>query len=342
MTPVHNSRVLFNKIPTGYPIPGETTVYDDTPTIDLDNVALNGGVLLKTIALSIDPHMRGKMRDASIKSYSAAYEVAKPLSNYGVAKVLRSESHKFQPGDFVVGLIDFEKYTVRNDVDALLLINNKFNLPLHSFLGACGSRGQTAYYAWREFVKPNPGDTAFVSTGAGAVGAVFVQLAKEAGYKVIASAGSEKKVEFLKSIGTDVAFNYKTEKTADVLQKHGPVHIYFDNVGGETLEAALSNMADFGLIIACGMASGYNSAPYHVKNLMSIVAKRLTIRGFIASDFHGKYRDEFFQEIPPKYAQGHLKIMEENIIGLENAEEAIVSVQKGTNWGKVVVIVADA
>lgn len=162
---------------------------------------------------------------------------------------------------------DYQHYEVRDDPSAFRVIENKENLPWTAYLGVLGMPGKTADFGWREFSNAKEGDIAFVTAGAGPVGQLVIQLAKLEGLKVIASAGSDEKVEYLKTLGADVVFNYKTNKTTDVLAKEGPIDVFWDNVGGETLEAAIENAAVGARFIECGMISVYNATgePYNVK-----------------------------------------------------------------------------
>ncbi|EPS92449.1 hypothetical protein FOMPIDRAFT_1056866 [Fomitopsis schrenkii] len=150
--------------------------------------------------------------------------------------------------------------------------------------------GATAHHAWLELANAKPGETAFVTAAAGPVGATVVQIAKAAGLKVIASAGSEAKVEFVRSLGADVVFNYKTENTRAVLEREGGIDVYWDNVGGESLEAALDAAHRYARFIECGMISGYNSEPYAVKTLGHVVTKELRLSGFIVGSLYHKVR----------------------------------------------------
>ena len=263
----------------GYPEPGKTTVYDESETIDLDNAALNGGFLVKTLYLSIDPYLRGKMRDPTVESYSVcpvvlmrfrsfasdpspqpAYLKGKPLDNYGVGIVLRSENAQVKAGDHVYGTfrecsvhtslllltysrLAFVQYFILPSLDGFRVLENKEGLPWSVYLGVAGMPGQTAWAAWKEYARVQPGDVVFVTAAAGPVGSFVVRLAKADGLKVIASAGSDEKCAFVKSIGADVVFNYKKQKPADVLAREGPINIYWDNVGGESLDAALQYAA---------------------------------------------------------------------------------------------------
>ncbi|KAH9832054.1 uncharacterized protein C8Q71DRAFT_279574 [Rhodofomes roseus] len=345
MAPVRNSRVIFNEIPSGYPEPGKTVVYDVSPKIDPYAVPLNGGFLVKILVLSIDPYMRGRMRDPSIESYQPAFPLGQPIDNFGVGLVVRSENPAIKVGQHLYGFYDFQEYSVYRDLTELRrarVLDNEQTLPWSAYLGVCGMPGQTAFYAWNEFSRAKKGDVVFVTAGAGPVGSTVIQLAKQAGCKVIASAGSEEKIAFLKSIGTDVAFNYKTEKTLDVLLREGPINIYWDNVGGESLEAALEAAAWHARFIMCGMISSYNSVDDHpVKNLSQIFAKSLTLHGFTVAVLHDKYVDRFYAEVPRMVAEGKIRFKEDVSRGLESAGEAILEVQKGRNKGKMVILVAE-
>ncbi|KAG9316551.1 alcohol dehydrogenase [Chiua virens] len=359
MAPTTNARAIFNEVPTDYPVPGRTVVYDTTQTIDLENVPLNGGILLKTLVLSIDPYLRGRMRDSTVKSYNVPFQLGQPLQNYGVGVVLRSETPAFNPGDHVSGILSFEEYSVVTHIGAFMItkIENKHNLPWSVFVGAVGMPGATAYSGWKEYAQAKKGEVAFISTGAGAVGSLVIQIAKRDGLKVIASAGSDEKVAFMKELGADVVFNYKTTKASEVLEKEGPIDVYWDNVGGETLEAALAVAAKNARFIECGMISGYNTKPYPVmvslrseslgpslythQNLMQIISREIKIYGFIVHSIHSKHKDAFDVEMPALIASGELKFKEDISKGLQSAGETILAVQKGTNTGKSVIVVAD-
>ncbi|KAF7971147.1 hypothetical protein HWV62_21956 [Athelia sp. TMB] len=359
MAHVINGRHLFNKVPTGYPIPGETTVWDESQKIDLENVPLNGGFLLKVLVVSIDPYQRGRMRDAAIKGYTVSQnhshtiiyahtkssphtssasrsspnaialsvltDTVNSLSNFGVAVVLRSENPAFKKGDHLYGGVYFQQYIVSDKVDNYRILENKEGLPWSAYVGAAGMPGKTAWFAWKEWANSQKGETVFVSGGAGPVGSLVIQLAKLEGLKVIASAGSDDKVAFLKEIGTDIAFNYKTESTKEVLEREGPINIYWDNVGGETLDLALANAATHARFI----------------NIRNIVSCQIKMYGFIVSDLAHKYEEAFYKEIPAKLAKGQLIFKEDQTKGLEHAGQGILDVQTGKNNGKKVIIVAE-
>ncbi|KAJ7210029.1 NAD-P-binding protein [Mycena pura] len=333
MAPTTNTRVLFASIPKDFPIPGETTVYDTSQQIDLEHVPLNGGFLIKTLVLSIDPYMRGRMRAPKTKSYSTPFTLGAPLAGYGVGVVLRSEASDVAPGKYVYGdSIPHQQYAVLANMDRFNFLERDPKLPWTVYVGAAGMPGKTAYMGWKEFSRAKKGETAFITTGAGPVGSMVIQLAKRDGLKVIASAGSEEKVKFMKSIGADVAFNYKTTDTREVLAREGPIDIYWDNVGGDIFDAALEHANIFGRFLMCGMISGYNTGHEPTKNMHLTFGKSLTINGILHSHLLHKHNAEFYSKIPALLANGEIKYTEEVHHGLESVGEAIL---------RVVIVVAE-
>ncbi|KAF8157829.1 alcohol dehydrogenase [Crassisporium funariophilum] len=342
MAPVTNGRVIFKSIPEGFPEPGKTTVFDGSQKIDLENVPLNGGFLLKVLELSVDPYMRGRMRDPKKDSYVPAFTIGEPLSNHGIGVVVRSENSGVKSGDFVYGFLEYQNYQIIKSMDGMRVIKNAEKLPLSTYVGVLGMPGKTAYMAWKEYSRAQKGQTVFVSGGAGPVGSLVIQLAKLDGCKVIGSAGSEEKVKFMKECGADVAINYKTEKTLEILQKEGPLNIYWDNVGGETLDAALETAAINAIFIECGMISGYNSGGKPVTKLENVFAKSLNMHGFIVHRLEHKYLEEFYNVMTPKVVSGQIKHREDVYSGLDKAGDVILAVQQGKNKSKAVIHVADA
>ncbi|KXN83392.1 Zinc-type alcohol dehydrogenase-like protein PB24D3.08c [Leucoagaricus sp. SymC.cos] len=336
MAPVTNGRVLFTSIPTGYPEPGKTTVYDKSQTIDLDHVKLNGGFLVKTLYLSVDPYFRARMREPHVESYLPAFNIGQPIDGYGVGVVLRSEHPGVKKGDYIYGLFQHQQYNIYPNLDMVNVINNKYCLSLSAFIGPAGMPGKTAYMAWKKYSHVKKGSTVFVSAGAGPVGSVVIQLAKMDGARVIASAGSAEKVQFMKEIGADVVFDYKTTSTKEVLQKEGPIDIYWDNVGGDTLSAALDAAAINAIFIICGMISGYNTGGVPVRNLDQIFSKSLTVHGFIVIRLEAEYDEEFYEVMPKAIAEGKIKWREEVWEGIDKVGDAILAIQKGENKAKTV------
>ncbi|KAL0961160.1 hypothetical protein HGRIS_006132 [Hohenbuehelia grisea] len=347
MAPITNGRLIFKEAPgpDEYPIPGKTTAYDESKTIDLENVALNGGFLVKVLVLSIDPFLRGRMSvpKGLEKLYPPALKPGEPLQNSGIGIVLRSEHTSVKQGDHVYGRISFEQYLIFPNLNGIEVLKNEANIPISNYLGVAGSPGLTAYAAWKEFIKPKGNEVVYVSTGAGPVGSTVAQLAKRDGLKVIASAGSDEKVKFMQEIGVDVPFNYKTTDIKEILAKEGGIDIYWDNVGGETLDAAIDASHPNARILACGMISGYNSPDsLAIKNIFQIIPKSITIHGFNVPALAPKYIAEFRKEVPGLIAHGELKVLEHITKGLDKAGHALLDVLTGKNIGKSILIVAEA
>ncbi|KAF9970465.1 hypothetical protein BGZ73_006818 [Actinomortierella ambigua] len=342
-----NTTVYYTKVPTEYPLPGEHLVvkHDD----HFQPVLNDGDILLRNLCISLDPYMRGRMRDPAVKSYVPAYEINKPLESRVVAEVIESKNPAFPVSSIVVGMADFAQLAVvrKDKLASFRVLPNARDerIPLSAWVGVLGGPGLTSYGALKAIGKPKPGETIFISAAAGAVGQLVGQLAKLEGLHVIGSAGSDDKVAYLKEIGFDYAFNYKTSNTLDELHKAAPngVDIYFENVGGETLDAVLTVMNVHGRIIACGMISQYNTTErYGVKNLPLVVSKRLTIQGFIQTDFIKDYGADFERDITDMLVKNKIVYRVTEVQGIEAGPEAFYGMLKhGSNTGKLVVRVAD-
>merc|ERR1711974_402370 len=210
--------------------------------------------------------MRGKMREAGTKSYSPPFPIDQPMTSLALAKVLKSKNDKFKEGDIVRLGDAMSEYAVVPEayLGMAVVINNQHNIDIAHYIGALGMPGLIAYSSFYDIGKPKKGETIFISAASGAVGQLVGQLAKHEGLKVIGSVGDDKKKDYITNdLGFDGAFNYKNEKPADALARLAPngVDIYYENVGGEHLEAAINAMNNFGRIIACGMISQYNTKP---------------------------------------------------------------------------------
>ncbi|KAJ1301159.1 hypothetical protein OPQ81_003570 [Rhizoctonia solani] len=344
MSPTKNSAAVFNSVPKGYPVLNETIV-NRSSTIDLENVPLSGGILAKTVYLSIDPYLRGRMREASSQGNVNEFIIGKPIWNFGIAKVIRSEKDGVHPGNFLyVHDLPFQEYNILKAEHPIRVIKEEPGIPLSAYIGVLGMPGQTAFYGLEVVGKPVKGETIFVSSGASAVGSLVVQLAKAKGLKVIASVGSDDKVNFLKSLGTDVVFNYKKENVADVLAKEGPIDIYWDNVGGSTLEAALDACNTGARVVVCGAISQYNvSEPYRIKNVTNILFKRLRVEGFFVTvgeqEYEGQMNNptKFLGALIPLIQSGQIKWSEQVFKGIDGVEKGIIAVQMGSNTAKVVI-----
>jgi NADPH-dependent curcumin reductase CurA len=293
-------------------------------------------VLVRNLFMSVDPYMRGRMNDR--KSYAPPFELGKPLTGGAVGDVIESRAPEFKPGDVVTSNFGWREYFVASPKD-LHAVSREIQ-PLSAYLGALGMTGVTAWVGLN-LVDVKAGDVVFISGAAGAVGNVAGQLAKLRGCRVIGSAGSAEKVRVLREeCGFDGAFNYKTGAVPEQLNREAPegIDVYFDNVGGETLEAALTCLRVHGRIVACGGISGYNAeAPRPgPSNLFNIITKRLTMKGFIVSDWLNRL-PEFEQEVGAYFKAGKVKNMETVVHGIDRAVPAFLGLFQGQNIGKMVV-----
>ncbi|KAJ7609806.1 hypothetical protein FB45DRAFT_1066400 [Roridomyces roridus] len=348
MSPVPNARVLFNAIPQGVPTPGQTTVYDSSQSIDLESHPLNGGFLIKTLVLSIDPGMRTRMRSTEEKSYATAFEIGQPLEGFGIGVVLRSENPDVAVGKYLQGrgFLHQQYFVLPSLPFGMFFLDRHPALPLTTYVGALGLPGKTAWAGWKDYSRAKKGETVFVPSGASAVGTMVIQLAKLDGLKIIASAGSEEKVEFLRKLGVDVAFNYKTVDTRGVLEREGPIHIYWDSVGGETFNAALDNAAVGARFMECGQMTTLNSVGSHaitIENPMAIFGKSVSIHFITSFLIIPKHLEEFNRVVPAALVAGTLLRSPEDVRhGLECVGEMIRAVQSGETRGKAVVVLGEA
>ncbi|MEV2214786.1 NADP-dependent oxidoreductase [Streptomyces sp. NPDC050997] len=297
-----------------------------------------GQVLVRNKYLSVDPYMRGRMSAA--KSYVAPFELGKAMQGGAVGEVVASEAEGIAVGDHVLHFGGWREYAtfdakqaVKVDADAA---------PLSTYLGVLGMTGLTAYAGLLRTASFKEGDTVFVSGAAGAVGSQVGQIAKLKGAaRVIGSAGSDEKVKLLvEEYGFDAAFNYKEGPVSEQLRAAAPdgIDVYFDNVGGDHLEAAIGSLNQGGRIAVCGMISVYNSTEPvpGPKNLARLIATRGRIEGFLVGD-HYDLQPQFVEEVGPWVASGELKYRETVVEGIENNLEAFLGVLRGDNTGKMIV-----
>ncbi len=324
--------ILKDNIPSGYPKESDFSVTTDkTIQLKLPQGSSNA-ILLNNLYLSCDPYMRSPMK--------ASYAPSSPINGYGVSKVLDSSHPNFKEGDLVWGVTNWEEYSIITDPQSFFKIEHT-DVPLSFYTGILGMPGMTAYAGFYEVGAPKKGEYVFVSAASGAVGQLVGQFAKLMGCYVVGSAGSKDKVDLLKNkLGFDDAFNYKEEPNLDAaLKRYFPegIDIYFDNVGGETLDAALLNMRLHGRIPVCGMISQYNlDEPQGVKNLPSIIYKRVRIQGFTVMDYYHLY-SKFLDLVLPYIRQGKIVYVEDIAQGLESGPAALVGLFSGRNFGKQVV-----
>lgn len=338
-----NKAFVFKKVPEGWPVPGEHVAVEAAP-YDASVAAPKDGIVVQALYASLDPYMRGRMRDPAIKTYSEAFQLNKPIDSWHLTKVVRSNTPKFSEGEILYGFLPMQEYTAleSNQLAGLSPLDNPLGIEdIRVFLGALGMTGLTAYSSLYEIGKPKKGETIFVSAASGAVGAMVGQLAKLEGLQVIGSVGSDEKLEYIvKDLGFDGGFNYKKETPADALARLAPqgVDIYYENVGGEHLKAALDAMNLFGRIIFSGFISEYNSSPYPLTNYQKILHKRLTVRGFIVGDANmgPLYTKEHQQRVQRYIKVGSFKPLTYETQGIDHAGEALVGLLAGKNFGKAV------
>ncbi|XP_050206714.1 2-alkenal reductase (NADP(+)-dependent) [Mercurialis annua] len=303
----------------------------------------SGGLLVKNLYLSCDPYMRGRMRDYH-SSYIPPFLPAQPIQGFGISKVLASDNPDYKAGDLISGFTSWEGYSFIYSFDRLRKIEQDEHIPLSLHLGLLGMPGFTAYAGFYEVCSPKKGDYVFVSAASGAVGQLVGQFAKLHGCYVVGSAGTNLKVDLLKNkFGFDEAFNYKQEPNLDAaLKRYFPqgIDIYFDNVGGDMLDAALLNMRIHGRIAVCGMISVNSlSAAQGIHNLFNLISKRIKMQGFLQSDYVHLY-EPFLKQVSDDYKQGKIVYLEDMTEGLENGPAALVGLFSGKNVGKQVIRVA--
>jgi NADPH-dependent curcumin reductase CurA len=299
----------------------------------------DGQLLIRNAYFSVDPYMRPRMND--VRSYVAPFTVGEAMTGGAVGRVEISRDSSFSEGDWVLHNNGWREWAL-SDSSAVRRVDPRAT-PVSTALGVLGMPGFTAYYGLFEIGKPEAGETVFVSGAAGAVGSAAGQMAKIAGCRVVGSAGSEEKLAWLRDIGFDAVFDYRRHSVRAALPEAAPegVDIYFDNVGGDHLEAAIGQMRLYGRIVACGSMSRYNDveAAAGPRNLFMVVTKRLRMQGYIIRDHYERF-PEFFEKAQEWVRDGRLRYRETVIEGIENAPRAFLGLLRGENIGKMLVQVA--
>jgi NADPH-dependent curcumin reductase CurA len=296
-----------------------------------------GEVLVRNLVMSVDPYMRGRMNDA--QSYAAPYQLDQPMYGGAVGRVEASGVDGISPGTIVRHGLGWREWAVVPARQAERLDPAADGVPVSAYVGVLGMPGLTAWVGVFDVAQARGGETMFVSAAAGAVGSVAGQLAKLAGLRVVGSAGSDDKVEWLRKVGFDAAFNYHDGDVTKQLAAAAPegIDCYFDNVGGDHLRAALAVIKPFGRIAECGMIAAYNEAIPGPDNLFFIVGKKLTVRGFIISD-HFDREPVFRRHVSGLIRDGKLVFEETHRTGIESAPDALLDVLRGgKHTGKMVV-----
>ncbi|OKL58577.1 hypothetical protein UA08_06202 [Talaromyces atroroseus] len=366
---VQNKALVYKKLPSGTPVVGEHLAIEALD-FDLSQPIPDGGLLVRGLYFSLDPYMRGRMRDPlTTSSYVPAFPLDKPMVAYGLVQVIKSANPKYAAGSIVFGIFEIAEYSVAavparfelpigQTIDSKEFVaaaaaggSKKVNgVELSYYLSVLGMTGLTAYSSLYEIGQPKKGETIFISSAAGAVGQIVGQIAKREGLRVIGSVGDDAKLAFIvNELGFDAGWNYKKGETPlEALKRLAPegVDIYYDNVGGEQLDAALQTMNVGGRIVVCGMISQYNlpaDQKYPIKTLGALVSKRVRMQGFLVNDpdFGPKYLKERNERISEWLAEGSIVCKEDVSYGIDSAPTAFVDMLAGKNFGKAVVKVAD-
>lgn len=330
-----NTRVLLARRPTGW-------VDESCFAVErcADPVCGPGDVLLQAVYLSTDPYLRGRMNAGP--SYAPGFELGRPIVSRVVARVLQSRHAGLAEGEWVWGFLDWAERCVVPHGAGLQRIDPALGRPSH-FISVLGMPGLTAWIGAIEIGRPRPGDTVYVSSAAGTVGQLAGQFARRAGARVVGSAGSDDKVAYVRErCGFDAAFNYRRVDLDEALRTHCPdgIDIYFDNVGGGTLEAALRHARVGARFPVCGMISAYNETDdAGIKGLQAVLTKRITMTGFIIYD-HVHQLPAYQARVAPWLRSGELVFHEDIVQGIDAAPAALVGMMKGEAIGKRLVQVA--
>jgi len=294
----------------------------------------DGEVLVRNLWLSLDPYMRGRMSDA--KSYAKGVDIGEVMVGQTIGEVVESRHPSLRMGDMVLTQLGWQLYGTTHEATKV----DKSRAPLSYYLGLIGMPGMTAYFGLKEIGQPKTGETVVVSAASGAVGSVVGQLAKLWGCRAVGIAGGREKCDYVKNeLGFDAGLDYKAGALREPMKEACPkgIDVYFDNVGGEIFDLALTRMNLFGRIVVCGTISDYNSTePYRVRNMRAVLVNRLRLQGMIVYDWKDRY-GEALKALGGYFAEGQLKYRESIVQGLENAPRGLIDLLNGKNFGKQLV-----
>jgi NADPH-dependent curcumin reductase CurA len=339
MSSAKNKQILLASRPEGEPKPSN---------FKLNEAEVRGPgegeVLLKTLWLSLDPYMRGRMSAA--KSYAKPVEPGEVMVGGTVSEVTASNNKQFKPGDIVLSYAGWQEYALSNGAGLVKLDPSK--APVQTALGVLGMPGMTAYTGLLTIGQPKPNETVVVAAAAGPVGSAVGQIAKIKGARAVGIAGGKEKCDYIvKELGFDAAIDHRSPDMAAKLKEACPkgIDVYFENVGGAVWDAVFPLLNDFARVPVCGIVAHYNdtslpAGPDRTPALMgAVLRRRLTLRGFIVSDFMAQAPD-FYRDMGQWLREGKIKHREDVADGLEKAPEAFIGVLKGKNFGKQLVRVA--
>lgn len=335
---MQNKEIRFASRPTGMPTVDNFQIVDtETPRPD------DGEVLVRSLYLSVDPYLRGRMREG--RSYIEPFQIGEVISNGAVGQVVESRSPKLQSGDIVTGMLGWRLYNAAK-ADSLMKVIP--GVPLSTTLGVLGMPGLTAYFGLLDIGQPKSGETVVVSGAAGAVGMTVCQIAKIKGCRVVGTAGSDEKNRYLREeLGVDATINYKKPEGGMLQALKAAclkgIDVYFDNVGGEVSDAVMPLINHGARIIICGQISFYNSDKPSVGPRVQpyILINSALMRGFIITQYAARF-SEGITQLAQWMAEGKLKYAESIVEGFENTPRAFIGLFTGENLGKQIVKVADA
>ena len=336
MSETVNKKWVLKKRPEGYPSLGDFDIVN-SPIPD----PKHGEVLIKTLYLSIDPYMRGRLRDA--KSYASPVGLGEVITGEVVGRVIRSNYQSLEVGDIVTAHIGWQQWGSIPGQMVRKVDSQK--PPISTSLGILGMPGLTAYFGLLEIGKPIVGETLVVSAASGAVGAIVGQLGKMMGCRVIGTAGTNQKVNYIvDELGFDGAINYKTQNVESEIHKLCPngIDIYFDNVGGEVTDIVMNNLAMYARIIICGQISQYNSIGQEQgpRNLWALIRTRSKIQGMLVTDWERKH-EQARTRLSEWVLSEKLKYKEYIVEGFEKSPQAFIGLMNGENFGKLLIHVSE-
>ena len=329
-----NKSIVLASRPQGWVKPGDFRL--ETAAMP---AAKDGEVLVKNLWLSLDPYMRGRIGDA--KSYVPPVAIGAVMVGQTVGEVVESKHPGFKPGDHVLTSLGWQTHGVAKGGEISKVDGSK--VPLSYFLGVLGMPGLTAYFGLYEIGHPRAGNTLVVSAASGAVGSVVGQLAKASGCRVVGIAGGKAKCDYVvKDLGFDACVDYKAGNLGEALGAACPdgVDVYFENVGGEIMDAVMARMNFASRMIVCGLVSEYNATDsYGVKMMRSVLVNRIRMQGMIVFDWLNRY-PEGIKALSGLVAAGKIKYRESVVQGIENAPQGLVDLLRGKNFGKQLVKLA--
>lgn len=331
-----NLRILLKSRPVGFPTEDDFQIMESViPEPE------EGEILVKVEWLSLDPYMRGRMNDA--KSYASPVEIGEVMVGGAAGRVINSRSPAFSVGDAVEGRLGWQKYAL-SDGSGVRKVDESLG-PLQTSIGILGMPGLTAYFGFLDVCAPKPGEMVVVSAASGAVGQIVGQIAKIMGCKVIGTAGSDSKVQYIvEELGFDSGINYKTQNVSEALDEECPdgIDVYFDNVGGFVTDAVMDRLNIRARIAVCGQISQYNLKEPDLapRNLGILTRSQAKMEGFLVFAYENRY-DEGLNMMAKWIKEGKLRYREDVVEGLENAPKTFIGMLNGENFGKTLIKVSN-